>query len=171
MTVSYYDRQITNNCFQGLKLFEPDCYNDFRGYYWTIFNSKATSLPNFNHDKATVSRKNVLRGIHGDFNTTKLISCLYGEVYCVAVDKREESSTYNSWAWSMLSHTNRKSVLFPPGVGLGYMVMSDEATVLYKLAYQGEYQDAKDQFTFKWSDPELSIFWPNRDPILQQRDL
>jgi dTDP-4-dehydrorhamnose 3,5-epimerase len=87
------------------------------------------------------------------------------------VDKRTESDTYNRWCWSILSHTNRKSVVLPPGVGLGYMILSEEAAVLYKLSYEGEYQDAAEQFTFKWNDPELHIDWPHATPILQKRDL
>tara|TARA_Y100001938_G_C8061510_1_gene417576 strand:- start:747 stop:1274 length:528 start_codon:yes stop_codon:yes gene_type:complete len=164
--------QIRDGIIKGLRLLEPSCYHDFRGYYWTVYNKKNRDLQDivFNHDKVTVSREGTLRGIHGDFSTLKMVSCLYGEVYCVIVDKREESDTYDTWYWAMLTHTNRKSILIPPGVGLAYYVMSPEATVLYKLAYDGEYKDVKDQFTYKWNDPSLSIFWPTNSPILQKRD-
>ena len=170
MNKIYADQQIITDAFDGLHLLEPDCYHDFRGYYWTIYSDKTIDLVTFHHDKITVSKKNVLRGIHGDFNTTKLVSCVYGEIYCIVVDKRPHSPTYNQWLWSMLSHTNRKAVILPPGVGLGYLIMSPEAAVLYKLSYDGKYQDAQEQFTFKWNDPELSILWPSTHPILQERD-
>ena len=82
----YTELQIKNNCFEGLKYYQPTCYHDFRGYYWTVYNNKQDNEV-YNHDKITVSRKNTLRGIHGDAVTTKLITCVYGEVYCVVVVK------------------------------------------------------------------------------------
>ena len=162
--------QIKDRIIEGLRMFEPSCYHDFRGYYWTVYNKNDLKNISFNHDKVTVSKKDVLRGIHGDFSTSKMISCLYGDVYCVVVDKRKGSSTYNTWFWTMLTHTNRKCVLIPPGVGLAYYVTSPEATVLYKLSYEEKYNDVKDQFTFKWDDPCLSISWPTNTPVLQKRD-
>ena len=167
--MDYTERQISTGAIEGLILLEPSCYQDFRGYYWTIYND-ADHKWNFNHDKATVSKRNVLRGIHGDFKTVKMISCIHGEVYCVVVDKRPQSETYNEWRWTMLNHTNRKSIIIPPGVGLAYLVMSREAAMLYKLSYEGAYVDASSQFTYRWNDPEINIYWPINKPILQQRD-
>ena len=163
------EQRIFDGCYDGVKLLEPDFYEDFRGHYWTIYKEDNSGL-RFNHDKATISRKNSLRGIHGDFSTTKMISCLSGEVYCVIVDNRKTSKTYNQWRWIMLTDTNKKSIILPPGVGLSYLVMSDSATVLYKLAYEGSYQDVGEQFTILWNDKNLDIFWPIDKPILQQRD-
>mgnify|MGYP003679924254 CR=1 FL=1 len=136
--------QIKDGVIEGLRLLEPSCYHDYRGYYWTIYNENSSDLNgiSFNHDKATVSKEGALRGIHGDFSTSKMISCLYGEVYCVVVDKRKDSDTHNMWYWTMLTHTNRKSILIPPGAGLAYYVTSPEAT----------------------------IFLPTNNPILQRRD-
>ena len=165
--MNYTTRQITDKSFSGLRLLNPDCYHDFRGYYWTIHKDEDAK---FNHDKLTVSKKDVLRGIHGDFSTTKMITCVYGEVYVVLVDKRRGSRTFNEWRWLMLSHLNRKGLIIPPGIGLSYLVVSEEASVLYKLSYEGEYQDVDDQFTFKWDDPDIGIDWPINNPILQKRD-
>ena len=170
MTASYPQLQIKDNVFLGVRVFEPSCYHDFRGYYWTSYLEEEIPHLDFNHDKISVSKKNVLRGIHGDNFMTKYVNCVYGEIYCVLVDKRKDSPTYGEWRWSMLSHTNRRAVLVPPGVGLGYLVMSDEASVAYKLAYSGEYQDVGEQFTHKWNDPFTDIFWPISEPILQKRD-
>lgn len=163
------ESRIYDECFAEVKLLEPDFYEDFRGDYWTVYKQNDDN-PIFNHDKATKSRKNTLRGIHGDFQTTKFISCLSGEIYCVIVDNRKESSDYMKWRWLMLTCDNKKCVILPPGVGLSYLVMSETATVLYKLSYSGSYQDVNDQFTIPWNDKNLSIFWPVKDPILQERD-
>lgn len=164
------EKRIVDECFSGVKLLEPDFYEDFRGDYWTIYKQSEAGTT-FNHDKATKSRKMSLRGIHGDFQTTKLISCLSGEIYCVIVDNRKESKDYNKWCWLMLTCDNKKSVILPPGVGLSYLVMSESATVLYKLSYPDSYQDINDQFTIPWNDKNLGIFWPTDKPILQQRDV
>jgi len=165
----YTDLQLKNEIFKGLKLYEPDCYHDFRGYYWTVYNNKETSLK-FNHDKLTVSKQNVLRGIHGDDVATKLITCVYGEVYYVAVDNRKDSNTFGQWGWTMLSHTNRKIVIVPPGIGSAYLIMSDNASVLYKWSYEGKYPDIDNQFSIPWNDKNLNISWPLNNPILQDRD-
>jgi len=170
MDLSYPGRELNPASLKDVKILAPDCYNDFRGFYWTVHKNQENEH-HYNHDKVTVSKKDVLRGIHGDFETTKMITCVYGEIYCVVVDKRQDSGSYNRWCWSILSHTNRKSVVLPPGVGLGYMILSDEAAVLYKLAYDGDYQDTAEQFTFKWNDPAIGIEWPHTMPILQKRDM
>ena len=165
----YTELQIEDGVFEGLHLIEPDCYQDFRGYYWTLYNQKDIPMK-FNHDKVTVSKKNVLRGIHGDQKAIKFISCVYGEVYYVAVDTRESSETFGEWRWTILSHTNRKIVVVPPGIGSSYLILSDNASVLYKWSYDGEYPDVEDQFTIPWNDKKLNISWPISNPILQERD-
>ena len=70
----------------------------------------------------------------------------------------------------MLSHSNRKQVILPPGVGLGYLVMSKNASMLYKWSYEGNYPDVTDQFTIPWNSIDLNISWPINNPILQERD-
>ena len=156
--MNYPNLQLQNESFKGLKLYEPDCYHDFRGYYWTI--NKGEFNKKFNHDKISVSKQNVLRGIHGDNVATKLITCVYGEVYYVAVDNRKNSNTYQEWRWVMLSHTNRKVLVVPPEIGSSYLVMSGEASILYKWKYEGNYPDIDNQFTIPWNDPTLNISWP-----------
>ncbi len=166
--MKYTEKQITNNVFAGLRLYEPDCYHDFRGYYWTI--AKGSEFDSFKHDKLSVSKQNVLRGVHGDSVASKLITCVYGEIYYVAVDNREHLTSYGDWRWIMLSHTNRKAVMVPPGVGSGYFIVSKEASVLYKWSYPNEYPDTDDQFTIPWDDPVVNISWPTTHPIIQDRD-
>jgi dTDP-4-dehydrorhamnose 3,5-epimerase len=124
----------------------------------------------FNHDKVSTSRQHVLRGIHGDTKSWKLIECLYGELYFVVVDNRPESKNYKNWTGMMLSDKIRRSVLLPPGFGNGFLVMSEHSIFHYKWAYEGKYPDVDDQFTLKWNDPELDIEWPIDNPILQKRD-
>jgi len=157
--------------FNDVKILCPDSYCDYRGDLWTVWKKNET-LPDvdFNHDKVSISRKNALRGIHGDFKSSKLITCLYGEIYLVVVDNRKQSETYMQWDWIVLNQWNKKSVFLPPGYGNGFYVLSEQAVFHYKWSYVGDYPDVDDQFTIKWNDPYLAIDWPSLDPILQSRD-
>ena len=75
------------------------------------------------------------------------------------------------WAWEILSVHNKNILVLPPGVGLSYLITSESANIFYKWAYPGGYPDVDDQFTLKWNDKSLKIFWPIKEPILQPRDL
>jgi dTDP-4-dehydrorhamnose 3,5-epimerase len=154
-----------------VRIYNHDVYYDFRGELWTLWKQDEFSPQlNFNHDKISTSRKHVLRGIHGDSKSWKLIECLYGELYFVVVDNRPDSPNYKNWMSMMLSDKKRQSVLLPPGFGNGFCVMSEHSLFHYKWSYPGKYPDVEDQFTLKWNDPELNIEWPIDNPILQGRD-
>ena len=154
-----------------VRIFEPDVFTDFRGDLWTTWKKDEFPIDlDFNHDKVSTSRRNVLRGIHGDFKSWKLITCLYGQLYFILVDNREDSETYLRWDSMILDDKKRKLVLIPPGVGNGFLVLSDYSVFSYKWAYEGKYPDVEDQFTIKWNDKRLDIDWPIDNPILQRRD-
>jgi len=148
---------------------EQDAFTDYRGDLYTIWKDDEFDL-NFNHDKVSTSRKHVLRGIHGDNKSWKLVTCLYGEVYFVIVDNRESSDTFLQWESMMLTDRNRRQVLIPPGVGNGFLVMSHRSVFHYKWSYEGEYADVDQQFTIKWNDPIVGVDWPIDNPILSKRD-
>jgi dTDP-4-dehydrorhamnose 3,5-epimerase len=152
-----------------VKIYQPDSFEDYRGELYTLFKQEEHELV-FNHDKVSVSRQNVLRGMHGDSKSWKLITCLSGVVYLVVIDNRPESSNYLKWDSIVLSETNRKQVLVPPMFANGHLVLSSQATFFYKWSYLGDYPDVKDQFTLKWNDPKINIHWPIDNPILSNRD-
>tara|TARA_R100001509_G_C4884677_1_gene221606 strand:- start:3010 stop:3486 length:477 start_codon:yes stop_codon:yes gene_type:complete len=154
---------------KDVKIFEPDVFCDYRGDLWTLWKSGEHGLE-FNHDKVSTSRKNVLRGIHGDQKSWKLVTCLQGELYFVVVDNRMSSPTYMEWDWLILDDRKRKQVLLPPGVGNGFLVLSETSVFHYKWCYDGEYPDVDEQFTIKWNNDRLKIDWPIENPILQFRD-
>ena len=154
---------------------EPSVFWDLRGNIYTSYNNEVYQqfMPcdvNFIHDKFAFNRNNVLRGLHGDNKTWKLISCVWGEIYEVVVDMRKESKTYKKWDSFFLSDKKYRQVLIPPGYVNGYYVLSEHAVFHYKLAYKGKYIDAGEQMTYHWDDPQLGINWPCRNPILQDRD-
>lgn len=156
-------------------IFKPSMSWDLRGNIYTSYNKDHYSkiLPaglEFNHDKFALSKHNVLRGLHGDSKTWKLVSCVCGELYEVVVDMRPESPTYKKWDAFLLNSEQYTQVLIPPRFVNGYYVKSEHAVFHYKLAYTGEYIDAGEQMTIRWDDPELEIDWPCRNPTLQARD-
>ena len=155
--------------FSEIKIFQPDSFEDYRGELYTLFKQEEHELV-FNHDKVSVSKQNVLRGLHGDSKAWKLITCLAGEIYLAIVDNRPSSDTYLTWDSIILTGKNRKQVLVPPMFANGHLVLSSEATFFYKWSYPGEYPDVKDQFSLNWRDPKINIYWPIENPILSKRD-
>ena len=152
-----------------IKLFSNTAFKDHRGYYWTNWIRGYPKI-NFNHDKFSISKKNVLRGLHGDKKTKKLVTCVYGKVLLVVVDFRKKSKNYLKYKKYILSHQNRKQVLIPPNFLNGFLCLSNNCVFHYKLSYKGKYVDAKDQISAKWNDKNINITWPITKPILSKRD-
>ena len=109
----------------------------------------------------------MLRGIHGDSITWKLVSCLHGEFFLAVVNWDESSPQYSQWETFILSDKNRLQVLIPAGFGNGHLVLSDMAVFHYK---QNTYYDRSRQFSILWNDSRLNIPWPIKNPILSSRD-
>lgn len=118
-------------------------------------------------DDVSVSYRNVLRGIHGDSETWKLTSCIYGRIYQVVVNCDQESKDFGKWGAFILSDRNKYRILIPPKHGNSFMVLSDVAIYHYK---QSIYYKPRGQFTYKWNDPKFNIWWPVQIPIVSQRD-
>ena len=166
---------VKSKKIKDVKIISSSAYEDSRGSMWTSYTSKEVDslLPNnlrFNHDKFSVSKENVIRGIHGDNKSWKLASCVAGSILQVVVDMRENSDTFLQWEGFDLGFDNRQMILIPPGLGNAFYVQSKQATYHYKLAYEGAYADADEQFTVAWNDPRINIVWPTLDPILSNRD-
>jgi dTDP-4-dehydrorhamnose 3,5-epimerase len=155
----------------GVQLIELESFEDFRGEYVETYNQalyeKEGIDVTFVQDDISVSTHHVLRGIHGDGETWKLISCLYGSFYFVVVNCDRESTYFGKWQSFTLSDRNRLQVLVPPKHGNGHLVLSERAIFHYK---QTTYYNPAGQFTYLWNDPELNIWWPINSPILSVRD-
>jgi len=150
-------------------IIESDIFRDNRGEIYSSYDKSLLSLlpegMRFIHDKFVISKQNVLRGMHGDNKTWKLVSCVLGIVFEAIVDLRMGSDTFKKSETFMLSPG--KQILIPPGFLNGYYTYS-KSVYHYKLAYKGDYVDANDQITMKWDS--LDIQWPCKYPILQERD-
>lgn len=165
--------EVVSTQLKGVYVLKPcTIFEDFRGVYVEIFNKQlfqsAGIEVEFVQDDISVSSKHVLRGIHGDPVTTKLISCLSGRFYLVVVNNDLESPEYRRWQSFVLTDTNRLQVFVPPKFGIGHLVLSESAVFHYK---QSTYYSRENQFTLIWDDPDLNIWWPVTQPILSRRDL
>jgi dTDP-4-dehydrorhamnose 3,5-epimerase len=171
------DFEITDSpVLTGVKIITPSVFEEVRGNIWTSYRADPLDglLPGdmrFTHDKFSQSVPNVLRGIHGDHKSWKMVTCVWGEIHQVVVDMRENSPSYLKYERFVINRENQRLILIPPGMGNAYYVSGPEGAVYhYKLAYDGDYIDADDQFTVAWNDPRLNIDWPVQDPILSARD-
>ena len=153
----------------GVIEFLPEPFVDHRGVYVELYNQKHYSeqgAPAFIQDDISMSHRHVLRGLHGDAETWKLITCLLGELYFVVLDVREGSAQFGKWQSFLLSERNYRQILVPPGFANGHLVISERAIFHYK---QTTYY-SKNQFSVRWNDPKYAIWWPVKAPILSQRD-
>lgn len=153
----------------GVVEYQHEPFIDHRGTYVEIYNEAmygVSSEIKFIQDDVSISYKNVLRGLHGDHATWKLVSCLYGEIYFIVLDTREDSLSFGKWESFLLNDKNFRQILVPPGCVNGHLVLSEKAIFHYK---QTTYY-SKNQFTVRWNDPKYGIWWPNLNPILSMRD-
>jgi len=159
-------------------IFTPSIYREYRGEIFTTFHSEEHPVMNHIHyDKSEISihsrfsrsYKNVLRGLHWDTKTWKLVQAVVGEIYLIVLDVRENSPTYGDWESFIISERNRQQVLVPPGFANGHYALTD-CMFHYNLFYDGQYVDANEQGVIKWNDPEFQMEWPTDKPILQKRD-
>ena len=154
-----------------VKIIPPTIFDDFRGTYIETYNEPiytGNSIKiKFIQDDISTSKKNVLRGIHGDNKTWKLVSCLYGTFYLVVINWDANSKEYKKWISFNMDENNPFQILIPPKFGNGHLVTSDKAIFHYK---QSTLYDRKSQFTINWNDPNLNIKWPTNKPILSERD-
>ncbi len=153
-----------------IKIFTPSYHRDKRGDYWTTWEKNLFKKIKFNHDKFSISKKNVLRGFHVDFKSWKLVSCIFGEVILYVINFDENSKNYLQKKKILLNDKNKKIVLIPPHFANAYLCRSRKCVFHYKFAYKGKYADVKDQLSIRWNDPVLKIKWPLKKPILSKRD-
>ncbi len=156
---------------EGVLQVVPDIFTDFRGQFVETYDEKLYKENGidvtFVQDDISYSKKDVLRGIHGDNETAKLVSCLYGEVYFVVVNCDEQSEDFGKWQSFILSDENRIQIFVPPRYGNAYLVLSPDGLFSYK---QSTYFTHGKQFSYRWDDPRFNISWPIQNPILSERD-
>lgn len=161
---------IEDTDLNGVKLIITDRFEDYRGELGGIYDEKqyfdVGLTAKFVYDMVSMSYKNVLRGMHGDKETTKLVQCLFGTVYSVVVNCDEASPDFGKWQSFILSDKNHNQLYIPPLYGNGYCVLSESSIFAYKMTKS----HSDNQFTYAWNDPRFNIKWPTEKPILSTRD-
>lgn len=156
-------------------LVKPKVFGDNRGFFMESYKEsdfiKAGITDKFIQDNHSKSTKGVLRGLHYQlrpFCQSKLVRCTKGKIFDVAVDIRKGSKTFSKWIGAELSEENKHMLYIPEGFAHGFLVLSDEAELLYKT--NNEYSFENDR-GLKWNDPEININWGiDFDPIISEKD-
>lgn len=158
----------------GLQLIKPRVFGDDRGFFLELYKysdfCRAGIKERLVQDNYSKSTKGVLRGLHFQKNPNaqgKLISCIKGRIYDVAVDIREGSPYYGKWVGAELTEENKHLLFVPPGFAHGFQVISEMAEVMYKCSE--EYSSAEDRGII-WNDPRIRIAWPLDRPLLSEKD-
>jgi len=160
---------------EGLILFTPKIFKDDRGLFFESFNQKIFNEAigekiNFVQDNISVSKKNVVRGLHFQkppFGQGKLVRVIQGRVIDVAVDIRKNSPTYGKHIALELSEENKNSFWIPEGFAHGFVALEDDTIFSYKCTnfYNHQSEDA-----ILWNDKDLNIDWKVKSPILSEKD-
>ena len=158
----------------GVVLVRPQVHGDARGFFIETFREDryAELLPpgtRFVQDNHSRSSRGVLRGLH--FQTRrpqgKLLRCVLGEIYDVAVDLRPDSPQRGQWYGCRLSSDNHHQLYVPPGFAHGFQVLSERADVEYKCT---DYYDPGGEGGLRWDDPDVAIDWPLDNPQVSEKD-
>ena len=164
---------VTPTTLDGVVVVEPKVFPDERGFFMESFNARhfaTAGLPTeYVQDNHSRSTRGVLRGLHYQYPTWqgKLVRCLVGEIFDVAVDIRRASPTFGQWFGIVLSAENKKQLYVPAGYAHGFCVLSDVTEMAYKCT--ALYVPADDA-SLRWNDPAIGIEWPIQDPILSAKD-
>ncbi|EAM8445564.1 dTDP-4-dehydrorhamnose 3,5-epimerase, partial [Salmonella enterica] len=146
-------------------IFEPKVFSDERGFFMESFNQKVFEEAvgrkiEFVQDNHSKSTKGVLRGLHYQvepYAQGKLVRCIAGEVFDVAVDIRKDSETFGKWVGVNISSENKRQLWIPEGFAHGFLVLSDSADFLYKTS---NYYSPIHERGIVWNDPTININWP-----------
>jgi dTDP-4-dehydrorhamnose 3,5-epimerase len=157
----------------GVVLCVPEVFRDARGFFMETYHAarymEGGVRAVFVQDNRSRSSKGVLRGLHFQLHKpqAKLVSCVRGEIWDVAVDIRRGSPTFGKWSAAVLSEENHRQLFIPGGFAHGFCVLSDVAEIQYKCS---EFYDPRDDRGVRWNDPALAVAWPVADPVLSVKD-
>lgn len=156
--------KVTRAPIEGLYTIEPKVHGDRRGYFTETYNQRDMHEAGldmvFVQDNQSSSTKGVLRGLHFQKNHPqgKLVRCIRGSVFDVAVDLREGSKTFGQWYGVELSEENHLQFYISEGFAHGFLVLSDEAEFCYKVT---DFYTPGDEGGIAWNDPAIGIKWPH----------
>ena len=165
--------RVRTTGFEGLALIELETFSDSRGYFRETFRDDeyqaAGITDTFVQDNHSHSTAGVLRGLHFRMRQpqAQIVTVMRGRVFDVVVDIRPKSPTFRSWYGTELGEDDCQQIYMAPGFAHGFCVLSDAADLHYKVS---QTFDATDEAGMLWSDPDLGISWPLREPIISAQD-
>lgn len=169
--------QVTPTAIPDVLILEPKVFGDERGFFFESYNEQefkqATGLDvTFVQDNHSRSAKGVLRGLHYQLPPHaqgKLVRCVRGAVFDVAVDIRKSSPTFGQWAGVELSEANHRQLWIPPGFAHGFLTLTETADFLYKTTH---FYSSSHERCINWNDSALGIRWPalNEQIVLSSKD-
>ena len=160
--------KIIKTKFKDLIIYKKETFKDNRGYFRELYLQKHFNTK-FPFDVMSYSKKNVLRGLHLQTKKpqAKLITVLKGEIFDVCVDCRIKSKTFGKYFTIKMSENENKSLLIPAGFAHGFYTLSSDVIVYYKCS---NYRHKDSETGILWNDKTLKIKWPNKKPIVSDKD-
>ncbi|PIJ48181.1 dTDP-4-dehydrorhamnose 3,5-epimerase [Erwinia sp. OLTSP20] len=160
--------KIIDTEIPDVKIIEPAIFGDDRGYFYEsfnqhVFNQAVGRHVEFVQDNHSMSKKGVLRGLHYQLPPHaqgKLVRCVEGEVFDVAVDIRKSSCTFGQWVGVHLSAENHQQLWIPEGFAHGFLTISERVQFVYKTT---NYYAPQAERSISWNDTEINITWPEMD--------
>ena len=160
--------KIIKTKFKDLIIYKKDTFKDNRGYFRELYLQKHFNT-RFPFDVMSYSRKNVLRGLHLQIKKpqAKLITVMKGKIFDVCVDCRKKSKTFGKYFSIKMSENENTSLLIPAGFAHGFYTLSDNVILHYKCS---NYRHKDSETGILWNDKTLKIKWPNKKPIVSEKD-
>jgi len=163
--------KVMTTSIEGVLLLEPQLFEDERGWFYETWREQDYRQygikESFVQDNVSLSKKNVIRGLHYQQGQGQLVWVSQGHIFDVIVDIRPESPTFNQYVSFDLEGEKPRQLYMPPGCAHGFCVLSDYAVVHYKCS---QYYDPATEGRLAWDDPKIGIQWPCENPMLSQMD-
>jgi dTDP-4-dehydrorhamnose 3,5-epimerase len=167
--------KVIDTPLQGLKIVTPDKFDDDRGFYLKSFEKKAFRDQGIDFNIVQISHsfnpvKGTIRGMHfqlAPFAQDKLVFCIRGKIFDVAIDLRKDSSTYGEWFGAELSEENRQILFVPKGFAHGLQTLEDNSELVYFIS---EVYSKENESGVRWDDPVFAINWPLEPTVIADKD-
>ena len=167
---------VIETALPEVKIIEPKVFGDERGFFMETWQHQRYieagigTVKNFVQDNLSYSTKDVLRGLHYQYENTqaKLVYVLQGSVLDVAVDIRQGSANFGQWVSVELSSENKRQLYVPEGFAHGFLVTSETVLFSYKCT---DIYNPNAEISIQWDDPKIGVEWSTKSPNLSDKDL
>lgn len=165
----------TKTAIEGVYIIDPQPRGDSRGYFMRVFAKEELQKEGVDYsivqaNRSLTGEKGTIRGLHyqiAPMQEDKIVQCLQGSIFDVALDIRPNSSTYGKWVGEVLSAENKRMLLVPKGFAHGFQTLEENCLVEY---FVSQYYSPQDERGIRWNDPFHKIAWPIRDAIVSEKD-